>query len=202
MKVMSYSSFAPRRVPQQKRGQRRVAAFLRAAAEVMAETGFERATMTAIALRAHSSVGSLYQFFPNKLSLAESLRDKYVRSIEQSWIALSRQAARMSSEVLTCRLVELQIEVMKNHPVLLTLLDVPPISHARRELIRTRIAEVLIAHQPRMPRSTALRIASVVQQISRGLLSLYARTAAGEKRSIIREFNAVLTGYLVPRLKS
>jgi len=200
--MTSYSSIAPRRIPQQKRGERRVSGFLRAASLVMAETGFERATMTAIAARAHSSVGSLYQFFPNKLSLAEALRNQYIRNIEQSWIALSRQAAAMNATGLTSRLVELQVEIMKNHPVLLTLLDIPPISHARRELIRTRIAEVLTEHQPRMSRTTALRIASIVQQISRGMLSLYGKACGSERIAIIREFKLVLTGYLVPKLKA
>lgn len=175
---------------------------MRAAASVIAEIGFERATMSAIAKRSHSSVGSIYQFFPNKLSLAEALRNRYVKEIEQSWITLGQQAAAMSAEDLTCRLVELQVEIMKNHPVLLTLLDVPPVSRARRELIRTRIAEVLISHQPRMSRATALRIASVVQQVSRGLLRLYAQADANEGAAIIDEFKSVLTGYLVPKLMS
>lgn len=201
MNMTSYSSIAPRRIPQQKRGERRVSGFLRAAASVIAELGFERSTMTAIAERAHSSVGSLYQFFPNKLSLAEALRNQYIKDIEQSWIALGRQAAAMNAEDLTSRLVELQIEIMKNHPVLLTLLDVPPISKARRELIRKRIAEVLLSHQPHMSRAAALRIASIVQQISRGLLSLYAQAGGSEKIAIIEEFKLVLTGYLVPKLR-
>ncbi len=200
--MISCSSIAPRRIPQQKRGERRVDSFLRAAASVIAEMGYERATMCAIAERSHSSVGSLYQFFPNKLSLAEALRNQYVKNIEQSWITLGRQAAAMKAEALTCRRVELQIETMKNYPVLLTLLDVPSISHARRELIRMRIAEVLISHQPRMSRAAALRIASVVQQIGRGLLSLYAQADANEGTAIIEEFKAVLTGYLAPKLKA
>lgn len=202
MNMVSCSSTAPRRIPQQKRGQRRVNAFLRAAAAVIAEMGYERATMCAIAERSHSCVGSLYQFFPNKLSLAEALRNQYVKTIEQSWIALGRQAAGMTAEDFTSRLVELQIGIIKNYPVLLTLLDVPTISHARRELIRTRIAEALICHQPRMSKATALRVAAVVQQISRGLLSLYARADGNEGIAIIQEFKSVLTGYLAPKLRA
>lgn len=202
MNMISRSSITPRRIPQQKRGQRRVDGFLRAAASVISEMGYERATMSAIAQRSHSSVGSLYQFFPNKLAVAEALRNQYVRNVEQSWLILGCQAAEMSAEGLTSRLVELQIEIIKNHPVLLALLDVPPVSHARRELIRTRIAEVLISHKPHMVRGTALRIASVVQQVSRGLLSLYARADATERTAIIEEFKSVLTGYLAPKLKS
>lgn len=109
------------------------------------------------------------------LSLAEALRNQYVGDVEESWIALGRQAAAMNAEKLTCRLVELQVEIMKNYPVLLTLLDVPPISHARRELIRTRIAEVLLAHQPLL---------------------------CAQAGAVTDEFKAALTGYLVPKLKA
>jgi AcrR family transcriptional regulator len=199
--VISHSSIAPRRIPQQKRGHRRVNGFLRAAAAVITEVGYERATMSEIARRSGSSVGSLYQFFPHKLAVAEALRNHYIRNIEQSWIILGRQAAKMSAEDLTSRLVGVQIEIMKNYPALLALLNVPPASQARRELIRARIAEVLISHKTRMSKATALRIASVVQQVSRGLLILYGQTDADERTAIIDEFKSVLTGYLVPKLK-
>lgn len=193
---------APRRIPQQKRGQRRVNGFLRAAASVITAMGYERATMSMIAQRSDSSIGSLYQFFPNKLSLAEALRDQYIKDIEQSWVVLGRQAAGLTVEDLTRRLIELQIEIIKSHPVLLALLEVPPASHKRRELIRARIAAVLLAHKPRMSKATALRTASVVQQVSRGLFTLYAQATTSERIAILEEFRSVLTGYLVPKLKS
>ncbi len=175
--------------------------FLRAAAAVIAETGYERATMSAIAERANSCIGSLYQFFPNKHAVVEALRDEYVKEIEQSWVILGRQAPALTAENLTCRLIRLQIEIIKSHPALLALLDVPSRSHKRRQLIRARIAAVLIAHKPRMPRTTALRVASVVQQVTRGLLTLYAQADADEKSAMIEEFKSVLTGYLVPKLR-
>lgn len=175
--------------------------FLRAAASVITEMGYERATMSAIAQRSHSSVGSLYQFFPNKLALAEALRDQYIKDIEQSWIILGRQAANLTAEDLTGRLIELQIDIIKSHPILLALLGVPPASHRRRELIRARIAAALLANEPRMSKAMALRIASVVQQVSRGLFTLYAQATANERIAILGEFKSVLTGYLVPKLK-
>src|ERR1700683_3420061 len=119
--MISHSSIAPRRIPQQKRGHRRVESFLRAAASVITEVGYERATMSAIARRSGSSVGSLYQFFPHKLAVAEALRNYYIGNIEQFWITLGCQAADLSAEALTSRLVELQIEIMKNYPALLAL---------------------------------------------------------------------------------
>jgi AcrR family transcriptional regulator len=62
-----------------------VKAILDAAAVVFAKVGFEAATMEAIAERAKTSIGSLYQFFPNKLALFEALAG---RSIERSRAAV------------------------------------------------------------------------------------------------------------------
>jgi AcrR family transcriptional regulator len=62
-----------------------VASILDAGAMVFAEAGFEAATMEAIAERAKTSIGSLYQFFPNKLALFEAVA---ARSIERSRAAV------------------------------------------------------------------------------------------------------------------
>jgi AcrR family transcriptional regulator len=185
------------------RGQRRVAGFLRAAASVITEFGYDRTTMSAIAERASSSIGSLYQFFPNKQSVVEALRSQYIKEIEKSWIALEQRAAAMTAHQLADRLVGLHIEIVQNHPALLALMDVPPTSctPARRELIRARIASVLLAHNPHLSKPSASQVASVVQEISKGLLILYSKSEAKGKTAIIDEFKSVLSGYLVPRLK-
>lgn len=170
---------------------------------MITQVGYDRATTSAMAERANSCIGSLYQFFPNKPSIAEAIRAQHLGQIEQRWVALSRRAAGLNAEALALELVNLQIEVVKNHPVLLALLDAPATARTptRRRLIRARIAEVLMAHKPRMTKPAALRIASVVQQVSKGLLTLYAHADAKEKLQVIEEFQAVLTGYLVRKLK-
>ncbi len=66
-----------RRSPQQARGQRRVSTILDAASDVFSEIGYEETTTNAIAIRANTSIGSLYQFFPNKNSILEALAQRY-----------------------------------------------------------------------------------------------------------------------------
>jgi AcrR family transcriptional regulator len=66
-----------RRVPTQERAKRRYAAILEAAAHVFAEAGYEAATMDDIAARAETSIGSIYQFFPNKTALFHALARHY-----------------------------------------------------------------------------------------------------------------------------
>jgi AcrR family transcriptional regulator len=189
---------APRRVPQQPRGERRVAALLQAAACVIGDVGYEPATMAAIAERAGASIGSLYQFFPNKESVVEALRAEYVKEIEKLWAALAAEASRLPAGALVSRLFHSQIEFAESHPAFLALFDAPPTVNTlrRREIIRGRIARVILKRKPRMSRSKAFRLAAVVHQIVKGLLTLYARADKGERFAIVEEFKVVLTGYL------
>jgi AcrR family transcriptional regulator len=72
-----------RRVPRQERGHERVDKLLDAAAAVIAEVGVDAATTNAIAARADTSVGSLYQFFPNKTAIVEALAARYNVQLRQ-----------------------------------------------------------------------------------------------------------------------
>ena len=56
MSMSSYPAVAPK-VPRQERGERRVAELLEAAEAVIAESGYEAATMSAIAERAGAAIG-------------------------------------------------------------------------------------------------------------------------------------------------
>lgn len=74
---------ALRRAPQRARGHSRVERLLDAAAEVIAEVGVDAASTNAIAARAATSVGSLYQFFPNKGAMVRALAARYVGAFAQ-----------------------------------------------------------------------------------------------------------------------
>src|SRR5690348_11216780 len=72
-----------RRAPAQERGQQRVERILDAAAQEFARVGYESATTNAIARRAKTSVGSLYQFFVNKEAILEGLTERYRRQLRE-----------------------------------------------------------------------------------------------------------------------
>lgn len=195
---------APRRQPQQQRGRRRVDGLLSAAACVIAEQGYEAATMCAIASRADSAIGSLYQFFPNKESVVDALRARYAKELEKLWASLAAEARRLKVEDLVSRLIQSQVNFAERHAAFLALFDAPPSVNTwrRRQIIRGRIARVILKRNARLPRNEAFRIASVVQQILKGLLTLYARADRAEKSVLVSEFKSVLTGYLIPKLKT
>jgi AcrR family transcriptional regulator len=79
-----------RRQPQQKRSQERVERILDAAAIVFDEIGFEAATTHAIAARANTAIGSLYQFFPDKLAIFNALELRHVERVYVIWDKLLR----------------------------------------------------------------------------------------------------------------
>lgn len=82
-----------RRVPLQERSRERVSRILDAAAHEFAERGVEASTIEAIAERAKTSVGSIYQFYPNKLALYEAIGDKYLEEVRALFAVLVSEDA-------------------------------------------------------------------------------------------------------------
>lgn len=77
------ASISPRKQPQQARSADLVAAVLQAAVQVLTEEGAQRFTTARVAERAGVSVGSLYQYFPNKAAILFRLQsDEWRRTSE------------------------------------------------------------------------------------------------------------------------
>lgn len=73
-------SLAPRKSPTQDRSRRTVERILDAAARVFHEHGYAGATTNDIADAADVSIGSLYQYFPNKDALLMALTKRHIES--------------------------------------------------------------------------------------------------------------------------
>lgn len=67
----------PRKQPSQARSQQMVEVILEATARVLAERGYARTNTNLVAERAGVSVGSVYQYFPNKDSLVTALHERH-----------------------------------------------------------------------------------------------------------------------------
>ena len=68
----------PRKSPRQRRSAETVEAILGAAAQVFSARGYAGATTNHIAKRAGVSIGSLYQYFPNKDAILVALVQRHV----------------------------------------------------------------------------------------------------------------------------
>ncbi len=74
----------PRKKPRQRRSQQTVAAILEAAARILVDDGYAKLTTNHVAEVAGVSIGSLYQYFPNKQALVLALAESHIgREIER-----------------------------------------------------------------------------------------------------------------------
>jgi AcrR family transcriptional regulator len=73
----------PRKSPVQARSTASVDALLEATIQVLLSVGKERLTTTRVALRAGVSVGTLYQYFPNKSALLQAVLKRHLDNVAQ-----------------------------------------------------------------------------------------------------------------------
>jgi AcrR family transcriptional regulator len=78
---MRGKSAAPRKQPVQKRSRQTVAAILQASAQVLVSNGYDRTTTNLVAEKAGVSIGSLYEYFPNKEALVAALASAHVEEL-------------------------------------------------------------------------------------------------------------------------
>lgn len=83
-----------RRQPRQARARETARAILQAAAALLAERGYGGVTTNAIAERAGVSIGSLYQYFPDKGAILSVLRREHVAAVRP---VIDRFVAQLAS---------------------------------------------------------------------------------------------------------
>jgi AcrR family transcriptional regulator len=74
----------PRKSPVQARSAASVDALLEATIQILLHGGKERLTTTKVALRAGVSVGSLYQYFPNKSALLQAALRRHLDEVTEA----------------------------------------------------------------------------------------------------------------------
>jgi len=84
------------REPRQKRAQHKVELILEAAMRLLDKGGFELLTTNAIAETAGVSIGTLYQYFPNKESILDALSGREVAELSERVIQALQNPALTS----------------------------------------------------------------------------------------------------------
>jgi AcrR family transcriptional regulator len=194
-----------RRVPRQERGRVRVEKILDAAADVIASTGVEAATTNAIAAKAHTSVGSLYQFFPNKEAIVEALAARYnaeLRRINDE--AMTADDASTPIPEVVERVVSALLAFHDTNPAYRHVYqathcpDGAP-SDKEAELHKSvvaRVEEVLMARAPKMD-SHVKHVHATIAVLSVHALLGFAMTASPTMRvSIVEELKSMIVKYL------
>lgn len=85
----------PRKAPKQQRSRATVEAILVATSQILTEHGYDKTTTNLVAKRAGVSIGSLYQYFPNKESLIAALCEQHMRAVTDGVIGALEQARKL-----------------------------------------------------------------------------------------------------------
>lgn len=105
MRVQSQSTLEPRKSPVQARSTASVEAILKATIQVLLKVGKERLTTTRVAARAGVSVGTLYQYFPNKSALLRAALQRHMDEVGQVLETVCREQAGSSLQEMATALV-------------------------------------------------------------------------------------------------
>lgn len=195
----SILSSSVRVAPQQERSARRLAGFLQAAADLFAEVGFEAATMQAIADRSNSSIGALYNYFPDKDSIAVTLRHQYSEELKARLKSLMEEATKPSAAAFAQEFIDCILEFVRQRPAYLVLHTAPiriRREPAARKALRSMIADVFRVKNPSLSSERALLVANVAVQIVKGMTTLYSESETKSRSLIEAEFRRILSSYL------
>jgi AcrR family transcriptional regulator len=171
----------------------------------MAEAGYDAATMTEIAERANASIGTLYQYFPDKEAIVRALRQQYVDEFEVLWVPLKAEASKLSLRQLVDRFFDIIIDYFEKRPAYFPVLNAPGNFRrdpAARNRLRGHFVALFRERRPDMTPEAALRVANVTVQVLKAMHLLYAEAKGVEKEEIVGEFKLLLMSYLSTSLKS
>ncbi len=194
---------AGRRRPRQERARFTVSSILEAAVEVIDQLGWTRASTNRIAERAGVSIGSLYQYFPNKeavlAALVEQHRSTVHEVVEKALVALADPEWPVGASLR--RLFDELLRLHRQDPALTRVLStcVPHLptedtgSHRMVMMLEERLA-----HRPDVNVSDVAAAAHVLATTTEALTRWLAHEApesVGADR-LVDEIVIMLTRYL------
>jgi len=186
--------------PQRSAGKRRVAELLRAGADVIAERGFEAATMAEIAARAGAQIGSLYRFFPNKDVLADAIIRRYRELIDAAFEKTDSRAGSSTVEEFADDLLGIFAGVRGQTPAVVALLDARSDATVWRDDFHNRLLRGIVAslqlRDAMLSDEKAHDMAVVLLQNMKTMKSLDVEQSAGA----IAELRSMTALYLKSKL--
>lgn len=183
--------------PKRQRGRERVAAILDAAAQLFVEQG-QAVTMTEIAARSGTAIGSLYRFFPTREALIAVLLERYAEHLRAALTSLQARAPALDPEALANDLLALATDLKLERAAALALLDHTE-DDALRQQLRTEmhqgVAAILTGAGIAPGDAPAVATAVILVIKAAGTLAMQPDSAPA-----LAELHRMLRGYLAERV--
>jgi AcrR family transcriptional regulator len=193
-----------RKHPQQARSQATVQAILTATAHILAEEGYDRFTTNRVAEQAGVSIGSLYQYFPNKESLLLALAEHHANQMVQLAEDHLENVDNLSIPEVIQKIIEAAIASHGVNPKLHRVLheQVPhsqvmqQLDQAQMEnLLRSFLAQRSDQLQSKNLDLTVFMIERTIRAIIYGAITEHSELL--KTSELIQELTAMLSAYLV-----
>ena len=160
----------PRKQPIQARSRQTVAAILQATAQVLMTNGYDGTTTNLVAEKAGVSIGSLYDYFPNKESLVAALASVHVAELMARVDAVLSMPIDETPRAVVAALIRAGLDAHRIDPALHKVLveQVPRIGTLAASLdissvLQRKIEGDLRRRAPRLPAARVRMIALVLE---------------------------------------
>jgi len=195
----------PRKRPRQDRSKATVDSILDATARVLVRHGFDGLTTNAVADLAGCSIGSLYQYFPNKEALVAALFERHAEEMNASVLAELTRVANLPLAQAARAVIELTIRAHAIDPALHAVLteQIPRVGKLARlrnldGLCHRMVAGLLAArrdeHAVRDIELGAFILVSTIESIVHRAALLYPDKLRDPK--LVDEATLIVTRYL------
>lgn len=200
----SHVLLAPRKSPVQARSAASVDAILEATIQVLLGVGKERLTTTKVALRAGVSIGTLYQYFPNKSALLQSALKRHLEEVSEAVERVCREQQGNTLRNMATALITAFLKAkMKNAKASVALYsvssDVDGAKIVQQRGVRSNKAIVgMLAGACEPLTKDPQLVASMLQGAMAGVSRTLLESGAPEKHfdALQRELICLVCGYL------
>lgn len=196
---------AGRRAPRQRRGEQRVEKILDAAALVFGEVGYEAATTNAIAARAGTSIGSLYQFFRDKDAVMRALARRYNAQLRATYDHVyTPESLTMPLPLLLDLLLDPIVTFCEHNAGFERLFMSAPLGAIADDDLdgvgQERLESLLLARSPAHDSAQAALSARVCVLVISALLGTIKSGSSPDQQRLVAEVKTLLVAYLAPLL--
>jgi AcrR family transcriptional regulator len=187
-----------RRIPRQQRAQESCAAIFEAAAQILLRDGMAGLSTNRIAERAGVSIGTLYQYFPNKQAVLLAMGRRDIEETSAA-VAAAVAAAAAAGELPGPRVIHCLVERFSARPQVRRVLMETVFSqqlHAELATALEAMTRLLVQHGPPLAAATPAAVFVLTRAVMGVLRGAVMEDAAPEPALLEQELLRLARSYL------
>ena len=160
--------------------------------------------MSAIAAESGTSIGSLYQFFPNREALVEALAEQYLADWQRMRADLTVRPRALRASIDAG--IDARVKFHLDHAAVSRLLETNTSTARAIHELQTELGSAvafLSSYGPGIRKETLRRYARMVNAMVNGVMNtiVYGTLSAAQRGALIDELKTVVHAYVEKRLR-